>query len=304
MYSSMIAQKIHAIYTYTDEHSVPLYQVVRYIPKEFRQRRWFTTSWPPQYIWGLTEGWYCQGYDRSYYKCRNHTITHKNCVYFEAQTHIVPYRLPQILASELILFVEGEKDVNSLEHIGFTASTNSGGVTNLQPQSLPYFVNKHLVIIADNDPIGHREALHHAQMFQQVTPHIKVILTLPYLQLHEDITDWIAYEQTDCHNKLYKIIKNTPVFTHNIKSHAVSTSSFQCQKYQKYSLNDILSKFEKCIKTGHNHWQAQCPAHDDMTQSLSITYTHNKLLLNCHAGCSTNTILSLCQLAWHDLFFS
>ena len=50
-------------------------------------------------------------------------------------------------------------------------------------------------------------------------------------------------------------------------------------------------------------WRALCPAHNDNTPSLSIGESaEGAVLLNCHAGCSTEAILDAAGLEWSDLF--
>ena len=80
--------KIVAVYPYTDENAELLFQVVRYEPKDFRQRR-PNKSTQRGWIWDL-DG-----------------------------VRLVPYRLRQVLAAiaagQIILVVEGEKDVGTEE---------------------------------------------------------------------------------------------------------------------------------------------------------------------------------------------
>lgn len=47
---------------------------------------------------------------------------------------------------------------------------------------------------------------------------------------------------------------------------------------------------------------ARCPAHDDKTPSLSITEADDRVLLHCHAGCITESVLSAVGLDWPDLY--
>jgi len=88
---------IAATYDYTDTNGRLLYQVVRYVPKRFRQRR------PDG-----NKGW-------------------------KRNLNDVPrvlYRLPQLLAAdkdEWVFVVEGEKDADTLADLGIVATTNPGG---------------------------------------------------------------------------------------------------------------------------------------------------------------------------------
>ncbi|HPU06917.1 MAG TPA: DUF3987 domain-containing protein [Thermogutta sp.] len=49
-------------------------------------------------------------------------------------------------------------------------------------------------------------------------------------------------------------------------------------------------------------WSAQCPAHDDRRPSLSVTEgTDGRVLVCCHAGCATESIVAALGLAMKDL---
>jgi len=81
-------------YSYTDAEGKPLFEVVRFKPKDFRQRL-------PDGRWGLHG------------------------------TKPVLYRLPKVIEAadrgRSVVVVEGEKDVATLEQLGATATTNPGG---------------------------------------------------------------------------------------------------------------------------------------------------------------------------------
>src|SRR5687767_9716487 len=84
-------------YDYTDAGGRTLYQVVRFEPKDFRQRR---PDGRDGWIWDL------EGVPR------------------------VLYRLPEVLALEkgsTVWLVEGEKDVETLREHGLVATTNAQG---------------------------------------------------------------------------------------------------------------------------------------------------------------------------------
>ena len=50
-------------------------------------------------------------------------------------------------------------------------------------------------------------------------------------------------------------------------------------------------------------WIAKCPAHDDRKPSLSIDEgTDGRALIKCHAGCSTDDVISALGLTRRDLF--
>lgn len=61
-------------------------------------------------------------------------------------------------------------------------------------------------------------------------------------------------------------------------------------------LKNILSQLRNVKKSGSG-WTAQCPAHDDKRNSLSINESiDDKLLLHCHAGCTFESIIARVEL--------
>ncbi len=49
-------------------------------------------------------------------------------------------------------------------------------------------------------------------------------------------------------------------------------------------------------------WQARCPAHEDGNASLSITQRDDKVLIHCHANCTTEAVVTAAGLKMTDLF--
>ena len=67
-------------------------------------------------------------------------------------------------------------------------------------------------------------------------------------------------------------------------------------------IEKILDRLDKVTKTGRGY-VARCPAHEDKKPSLSVTESPSGLLLLfCHAGCTTDSILSAIDLTWKDLY--
>jgi DNA primase len=67
------------------------------------------------------------------------------------------------------------------------------------------------------------------------------------------------------------------------------------------TLEALLSKLFKVRREG-NDWKALCPAHADKNPSLSIRQVDGKILIHCHAGCSTQAILTALGIEARDLF--
>ena len=64
----------------------------------------------------------------------------------------------------------------------------------------------------------------------------------------------------------------------------------------------IIERLGHVRATGKNRWIARCPAHKDSSPSLVITQPDNeRVLIHCHAGCSTGDILDSIGLDWGAL---
>ena len=148
-----------AIYNYRDESGALLYQVMRFEPKDFRQRK-------PKAGGGSV--WNMQGVRR------------------------VPYRLPELLAApagEAIFIVEGEKDADNLAGRGFVATCNVGGAGKWRAEYGEHFRGRRVVIIPDKDEPGRRHADQVAAALVGIAAEVKV-LELP--GDCKDVSDWLV----------------------------------------------------------------------------------------------------------------
>jgi len=68
------------------------------------------------------------------------------------------------------------------------------------------------------------------------------------------------------------------------------------------NLDTLLSRLQKVKQDKPNHWMSLCPGHQDHNRSLSVTVAHDKILLNCLAGCETSVILRAIDLDFRNLF--
>ncbi len=67
-------------------------------------------------------------------------------------------------------------------------------------------------------------------------------------------------------------------------------------------IRNVLSRLRKVKKSGTG-WEACCPAHDDRHASLSVAVGDDgRVLLHCHAGCSTEEIVKALGLTMRDLY--
>ena len=144
-------------YNYVDETGSLLYQVLRFDPKGFSQRRPDGNG-----------GW-----------ARNLNGTRR-----------VPYRLPEVIAADTVFLPEGEGDCDRLASLGLTASTNSGGGGKWRNEFSRYFAGKRIIILPDNDSLGQDHAQKVAHNLHGVAANVKV-LSLPGLPDKGDVSDWL-----------------------------------------------------------------------------------------------------------------
>ncbi len=123
----------------------------------------------------------------------------------------VPYHLPEIIQSiEPVMIVEGEKDVENLKSMGFTATTSPMGAGKWKASYNKYLKDKEVILIPDNDQPGYQHCRNIGQSLWGIAKNIKW-LELPDLEEKEDISDWI--EKGNTKEKLLQLIEAAPDFT-------------------------------------------------------------------------------------------
>ena len=164
-------RRIVAIYDYCDEKGELLSQVVRFDPKDFRQRR-------PNGNGGWT--WKMGG------------------------TRRVLYRLSEVLEAKSVLVCEGEKDCETARTLGLVATTNAaGGKSKWLQEYSECLRGKRIVIIADADEPGRKHAQQVAASLFENVESLKV-LELPRAK---DLTEWVR--QGGVREALLELIRNT-----------------------------------------------------------------------------------------------
>ena len=125
----------------------------------------------------------------------------------------VPYCLPKVLKADEILIGEGEKDVDNLFALGFTATTNSGGAGNWPDHFASYFTGKDIVLIPDNDERGR---IHMSKVAANLKGHVASIrwLELPNLPEKGDVSDFIATfsSRDEAAERLAILIESSPIY--------------------------------------------------------------------------------------------
>lgn len=150
---------IVATYRYVDENQHLLFEVVRYQPKDFRQRR---PDGNGGWIWKLGD------------------------------TRRVLYRLPRVVdaiaVGDPIFVVEGEKDVHAVEAAGETATCNPAGAGKWRDEYSAQLTGADVIIVADRDKTGRDHALAVAAALRPVAASIRLCEAAE----GKDVTDHLA----------------------------------------------------------------------------------------------------------------
>lgn len=148
--------KIVKLYDYTDETGALLYQVCRFEPKDFRQRR-------PDGSGGWT---YSLG------DCRR-----------------VLYNLPAVKAADFVWLTEGEKDADTICSFGFVGTTNGMGAEKWLPEYSAALRGMDVAILPDGDEKGSK---HLALLLKELGPVAKSLRVIPMPDGYKDISDYAA----------------------------------------------------------------------------------------------------------------
>jgi hypothetical protein len=165
-------------YRYLNERSELLFEVVRFEPKDFRQRR-------PDGLGGWI--WNTDGVRR------------------------VPYNLPGALAADQVIITEGERDAGTVTLFALrsTAGTcNPGGAGKWKPEYSELLRAKHIVVIPDNDEAGRKHAEQVAGSVHPVAASVKM-LTLPGDV--KDLTEW--RDRGGTREQFERLIKDAPLYS-------------------------------------------------------------------------------------------
>lgn len=154
------ATKVVATYDYVAANGTLLYQVLRYEPKNFRQRRPDGND----FVWGLGD------------------------------TARVLYRLRDLAdhPCATVFICEGEKDADRLTALQLCATTISGG-TRWAPDIAEPLRGRDVVILPDYDAAGAKKALEAANALHEIAASIRIAV-LPGLTgppENKDVSDWL-----------------------------------------------------------------------------------------------------------------
>jgi putative DNA primase/helicase len=163
--------RIVATYPYVDERGALLFEVLRFDPKNFKQRKPDGNGgWIPKL----------------------------------GNVRRVPYRLPEVLAANEVLVPEGEKDCDNARKLDFVATCNSGGAGKWRDEYSEYLRGKSVTIIADADEPGRKHAQEVATSLWLRAASIKKF----ELRGAKDLSEWI--ERGGTREALLGLIRDTP----------------------------------------------------------------------------------------------
>jgi hypothetical protein len=168
-------RRIVGTYPYHDEGGSLLYEVVRFEPKGFAQRR---PDGKGGHVWGLNG------------------------------TRRVLYRLPELINAAphtTIYIAEGEKDCDRLADLGLV-STTSGAAGSWRPEFAEYFVGREVVVLPDSDGPGLDHADRVARSLHQVARRVRLVW-LPGPE-KSDVSDWLDAGHSV--EELLAIVARTP----------------------------------------------------------------------------------------------
>ena len=214
--------KIVKEYYYTDENNKPLYKVVRYEPKSFVQAKYDNGNW----------------------------------VFKMAGVRYVLYNLHNVIKSDNVYFVEGEKDADNLNSIGLVATTTAGGASGFKKRAKEYcefLRGKSVFIIPDNDKPGQQYAEDIQKALSNIAKEVKILKlvdAIPDLKEKSDISDILQqYGKEKTLEILENLKKNgekTPEViaeTLNLNKNTIFSADL-FEKLYKEELNNIENFFE------------------------------------------------------------
>jgi putative DNA primase/helicase len=204
--------RVVAEYNYRDEAGNVVFQVVRYEPKDFRQRQ-------PKPGGGWE--WRVKG------------------------LRVIPYRLCELLADpeRPVFIVEGEKDADALAGFGLVVTCNTGGAGKWLAEHSEFMHGRIVFIIPDNDEAGRNHAQQVAQSLQGIAESVRIV-ELPGLPEKGDVSDWIAAGGTI--EELMRLAEAAPIWTPTPAQpwpEIVSFDVLDLPKFPTHALPDVLRQW-------------------------------------------------------------
>jgi hypothetical protein len=168
------ARSVVATYSYQDATGREVFQVLRYQPKDFRQRRWDGSQW----VWSVKG------------------------------LPVIPYKLPQLLEAlaydRVVFVVEGEGKADLLWSWNVPATCNAGGSKKWRGEHAEFFPGADVVIMGDHDQAGRDHVDVVGKSLVGIAQRIRV-LHLPNLKHKGDVVNWA--ESGGTADKLWQLVE-------------------------------------------------------------------------------------------------
>ena len=195
--------------------------MVKYEPKNFIQAKYDNGNW----IWSMKDARY------------------------------VLYNLSNVIKSDTIFFVEGEKDADNVNKLGLIATTTVGGAASFAKraeQYSPFLRGKNVFILPDNDKAGYKYASDIEKALKSIVNEIKILKladVIPELKEKEDISDVILKYGKEKTLEIIERLKSSAETAENTAEIELDPENIMSvelfERLYKLEINDI----EEYIKT-------------------------------------------------------
>lgn len=208
------------IYSYTDEHNKPLFQVIRKPDKQFRQRTSDPTT-KTGYRWNL------------------------------AGVRRVLYHLPEVIeAGNLgheVWITEGEKDAECVRAHQVTATTSPGGAGKWQPEYAEAMTDGQVTVWADADEPGRVHAREVRESLLSVGARVRIVESA----YGKDAYDHLSHGLT-----LTDVLTTVPYDDPEVESLFLSADAYISQEsvLDGWVINTLLRHGEVVMLTGYEGW--------------------------------------------------
>ena len=138
----------------------------------------------------------------------------------------VLYNLPNITANEKVWVVEGEKDADTLNDLGFAATCCSGGCSGWAVAYAEYLRGKSIILCGDNDEAGEKYV---KAVADSVEGKVKRLTIVKLPREHNDVTDYhdSLADSDRFRDALERLVRQSPTYERGIDHPAQRISELE-----------------------------------------------------------------------------
>jgi Protein of unknown function (DUF3987) len=184
-----VPRRLEITYDYCNENGEATYHVDRFDNKTFSQ--WRTID--GDRVNGIVADTYERSPNGAWFRLKGQRPRDGALTRAFPPVDPVPYRLPEYLTSDprsSVLIPGGEKDVENLRILGFTATTNHGGEGKWSTAISKWFEGRRVYILCDNDKQGENHQVVVGAALAEIAGEIHVV-RFPELPVGADVSDFI-----------------------------------------------------------------------------------------------------------------